>query len=183
MLKNLIIHNSTLLFAQNGYSKTSIQKIADSCETSQTNVLYHFKTKKNLFEACLNTAINNNKKNIERFKSKDPKEKLINFLNTYVNWALESPHECQLFLLMFYFSSNDKNFLKLSEKVTKNGEISLKKYLLDLDLKGSSINEVVLFIQSYIHGVMFNILGREDKIRVFESYKNSLNTLIDSFFL
>jgi len=37
-LKSLIISNATFLFAQNGFNKTSIQKIADTTKTSQTNV-------------------------------------------------------------------------------------------------------------------------------------------------
>lgn len=52
-LKKAILLNATQLFAENGFSKSSIQKIADASYTSQTNVLYHFKTKKKLFEECL----------------------------------------------------------------------------------------------------------------------------------
>jgi len=180
-LKSLIISNATFLFAQNGFNKTSIQKIADTTKTSQTNVLYHFKTKKVLFEACLLNAISKNRQILLKYKSKSKFDSLIHLLNTNVNWAIKSPHECQLFLLMFYFASNDEHFLKLSTRLSADGQNLLKEYLSTFSFKsGFDLESTSSILQSYIHGVMFNIISRKDK-SIKANYKNNIENIVLNF--
>ena len=180
-LKSLIIKNATFLFAQNGFNKTSIQKIADTTQTSQTNVLYHFKTKKVLFEACLLNAISKNREILLKHNSKSKFDSLIHLLNTNVNWAIKSPHECQLFLLMFYFASNDEHFLKISTRLASAGQNLLREYLTPFKFKaGFDLESTSLILQNYIHGVMFNIIARKDK-SIKTNYKNNIENIVLSF--
>ena len=47
--KKKIIETSIKIFAKKGYDQTSVQEIADKCGLSQTNVFYHYKSKKKSF--------------------------------------------------------------------------------------------------------------------------------------
>ena len=181
-LKDLILLNATTLFADNGFSKTSLQKIADASNTSQTNVLYHFKTKKLLFESCLFKAIKKNRSILKVRKFDSDKEALLFLLDTNIQWATHFPKDCQLFLLLFYFASNDDYFQKLTAKITFEGKILLKSYVDKLDLNESfSSEQAVSLLQNYIHGVMFNIIAQKDP-KIVCSYKESINSLIGHIF-
>jgi len=52
----LIIAAAEAVFAERGYEGTTIQAVARKAKTSQANVIYHFKTKKNLYVAALRAA-------------------------------------------------------------------------------------------------------------------------------
>lgn len=181
-LKNNILSNATRLFAENGFSKTSIQKIADASNTSQTNVLYHFKTKKKMFEECLYVAIAKNRDILSKHKKTSDKENLLFLLNTNVSWATESTKDCQLFLLLYYFSSNDEYFKDISCKIAKNAETLLMSYSKNLKPKnGFSQRSACSLLQNYIHGVMFNITARGNT-SIEKDYKANIKILIDQVF-
>ena len=55
--RDAIIGAATELFADKGFSGTSVQEIADAAGTHKTTVLYHFATKDALHEAVLDRAL------------------------------------------------------------------------------------------------------------------------------
>lgn len=55
--REAIIEAATELFADKGFSGTSVQEIADAAGTHKTTVLYHFATKDALHEAVLDRAL------------------------------------------------------------------------------------------------------------------------------
>lgn len=62
MLARVSHHDSILraaleLFAHRGIDATSLVEIADQAETSKANVLYHFGSKDNLLDACLEDSV------------------------------------------------------------------------------------------------------------------------------
>ncbi|MCT4641624.1 MAG: TetR/AcrR family transcriptional regulator [Bacteriovoracaceae bacterium] len=180
-VKDSIIQKTIELFATKGYAKTSIQKIADECKTSQTNVLYHFKTKKKLFEACLEFSLLNSRnilfKNLKEASS--DYERLKTLLDMSIHWAKEYPDQASLFLLLFYFSSYDKSFNELKKHYVKRGLDILYEYLENLNLvEGVSLEEFAHFIQKYVHGVMFNMICSDEQDILYKNYLSSLENLI-----
>lgn len=181
-VKRTILSNATKLFAENGFNKTSIQKIADASNTSQTNVLYHFKTKKMMFEECLYVAIAKNRAILDRHEKKSDKENLLFLLNTNVRWAIESTKDCQLFLLLYYFSSNDEYFKSITSQISKNAEELLYKYTDRLKPKnGFTQQSACALLQNYIHGVMFNITARGES-SIEANYRLNIKLLVDQVF-
>jgi AcrR family transcriptional regulator len=181
-LKKKILSNATKLFAQNGFNKTSIQKVADASNTSQTNVLYHFKTKKKMFEECLYVAIAKNRAILDGYKKRSDKESLLFLLETNVKWAINSTKDCQLFLLLYYFSSNDPYFKAITKKISMNAEELLLSYIENLKpINGFTHKSACSLLQNYIHGVMFNITAKEDD-SIEQNYNENINLLVSQIF-
>lgn len=127
-------------------------------------------------------AIANNRSMLEKFKGGSSKKRLLFLLDTNIKWAIETPKSCQLFLLLYYFSSNDSYFKGVTKKITANAEKLLVSYSKDLKPKnGFSHKSACMLMQNYIHGVMFNITARGESV-IEKNYKENIKLLVNQLF-
>lgn len=182
-----IIDNALMLFSQKGYHQTSIQEIADCCNISQTTVLYHFKSKKNLFKSILDLSIKSNRAYLARFISKESAaiEILKVTLKANVEWAMVYPEQAKVLLLLFYFSSTDTKLKALTEEIINGGRELVLTALVNLDKDENissllSLRELCVVIQQYVSSVIFQILASDNKSETKENFDKSIDRFLNS---
>jgi AcrR family transcriptional regulator len=185
--KDNIITNSISLFALKGFDKTSIQAIADKSGLAQTSVLYHFKNKASLFEACLDYVVLNNRSSVneEDFAKADPFGKLILRLDANAKWALDCPEQAGVLMLLFSFASTDTALKKNATNILDAGrELAinhLREIHEDNPLNSNlSLERLSEIIQQYVNAVIFQILCRDDAQNVYEKFKSDLNHTVNA---
>lgn len=185
--KEKIILNSISLFSEKGFDKTSIQAIADKTGVAQTSILYHFKNKALLFEACLDYVIKNNRSSVDedKFVQADPMGKLLLRLDANAKWALDFPEQAGVLMLLFSFASSDEQ-LKINATNILNGGCALAlEHLKEIHeyepIKSNlSLERLSEILQQYVNAVVFQILCRDDSVSVYEKYKSDLQTFVNA---
>ena len=187
LAKEKIIQKSIELFSKQGYDGTSVQQIADACGLSQTNVFYHFGSKRKLFEQIVHKVISHNREIIAKFRI-DKHNKLTNlnkFIQGNVYWAYKYSHEFQIIMLLLYFSNSSPIFKKVSTQIYENAARMVAD-LIDV-LKEQNISrsnksslDLARIIQQYINGVQYQVVARNDGKLVMENYQKNLPFLLDS---
>jgi AcrR family transcriptional regulator len=127
-----ILSKSIKLLAKHGMAETSFQLIADACGLSQSAVLYHFKNKNLLIEACLESiAINNFTIVSSKLNPKDTAlERLEKHFHGNLEWADNYGAEAQLILLIYYLASFNARFAKIYSTILGRARTRIAEILL-----------------------------------------------------
>lgn len=64
--RQLITRKATALFKVKGYDNTSLRDVARAADMTLSSVQYHFKSKENLFRACIDVAVNRARRSLGR---------------------------------------------------------------------------------------------------------------------
>lgn len=176
-----IISASIKLFSKQGYDGTSVQEIADICGLSQTNVFYHFGSKRKLFEYTVHSVIEHNRNIIENFKEErdGPLGKLKKFIRGNVEWAYKYSSEFQIIMLLLYFSGSMAKFKVLSTQIFENAVSVVASQIQELKDMGIcrsplSSTDLARMIQQYINGVQYQVVSRQDGHLIYENYQKNL---------
>lgn len=102
-VKNAIYDSAIALFAENGFSATSIKDIAERAKVTKAMVHYYFESKEKLFDSIMSSALemfDSSFKEIEseKYINSDIKIKINAFIQTYIQNYIENPEISKIFL-------------------------------------------------------------------------------------
>lgn len=183
-----IISVAITLFSKQGYDATSAQQIADECGVSQTNIFYHFGSKRKLFEHAVHWVIGHNREIISNIQQKSKTgayEEFIGFIQGNVLWAHKYPNEFQMIMLLLYFSASSSKFKKLATEIFENAANILAQKIDGLKANRTITSEMssldlARIIQQYINGVQYQVCSRQDGSTVFKNYEKNLPYVLQS---
>lgn len=128
-----IIRTALGLAARHGFAETSFQMIADELKLSQSAVMYHFASKNELVEELIKTIISHNHETVAGLMdpADDAGRRLLKYCLGNLLWALNyRKDEGQILILLYYFSSREKNFSELFERMMAGGRERIIEHLL-----------------------------------------------------
>ena len=105
ILKQKIVATAIEEFARNGYAETSIKAIAAASDIGQTALLFHFKSKLNLFTEAVYSIVASN---VEMFAKgikdeDDGRARLVTYFKINARWAVEMPHHAEIMTTVYHF--------------------------------------------------------------------------------
>lgn len=135
-----ILEVAAWIFATKGYEGASMREMAEALHITKAALYYHFKSKEEIFNACLHDTFEGMVSGFEQMADSDESiwVKLEALITGYGSFAEKRPHTFKLFKLMFsrnfdreidkknfekYFLRIQSAFRKVIEKGVKNGEI------------------------------------------------------------
>jgi AcrR family transcriptional regulator len=114
-----ITETARQLFAERGYQQTSIQKVADTAQFSQSAVMHHFPTKTKLFSAVINQMVEDNNKITKELQN--PKDnafdRLMKHFEINYRWGIEDHYNSQIITGLLFFASYDEEFTKIHKSI------------------------------------------------------------------
>lgn len=131
--KEKIVANAKILFAQKGFSASSMDELALMCNLNKAMIFYYFKNKQNLYESVAQEILKEiySKIKKENANYQKPIDKLDNFIKTYASFACAHPYFPALLLKELSTSGaviSENLFLHMRElfalfsNILKNGE-------------------------------------------------------------
>ncbi|MCY7293884.1 TetR/AcrR family transcriptional regulator [Alteromonas sp. a30] len=95
-----ILQSATKMFAKVGFAGTRVQSIADDCGLPKANVLYYFKSKKDLYHAVLDQILTLWNSVFDKAEiDDDPAEVLSEYIREKMQLSLERPEASRVFAL------------------------------------------------------------------------------------
>jgi AcrR family transcriptional regulator len=183
-MKRLIRSAAMKMFLEDGYSKTSIRKIAESIEYSPGTIYLYYKDKDELLYEVQRDAFG---KLLEQFKAKakhkDPLKQLLQIGKVYVNFGMEHP---ELYDLMFIIRSP----MNVDEKLHEDNGGATYFYLIDCLkkcfekdlLRVNDIDEAGLQVWAMAHGlVSLNLRCRLKMLTEEKTVQQTLNDALENY--
>jgi len=148
-----IIREAIRLFARDGFAKTSVQAIADRSGVSQTNVLYHFRTKEGLVEGVIEYIAKHNHEVVLRNQrmEDDARERLKKHFEGNLEWGVRHKDEAQILILLYYMGTFNQQFSSLylglqktaRERIETLLHAGLREGLFNFRLRPSQMSELL----------------------------------------
>ena len=103
------------LMAKHGYQGTSMQRVADEVDLSQSAVMYHYPAKLDLFRGVLAIMTDENQELAAEREdpSLDGLQRLYNYFDVNYEWGVEAKYNAQIMTCLFQFATYDPDFRKL----------------------------------------------------------------------
>ena len=148
--RSAIISAALELFAKKGFSATTADEIAKKAKVSKGLIFSHFLTKENILLAILDDEIDRFLPKFDQNdEARDPKEKLISFINGWLRLLEKEP----LLVLLSLRLNLDESWRKILRKKGKQYvEIYLKRMRALLVQAGSKKPD----LDCYLIGVLFD---------------------------
>ena len=148
--RSAIISAALELFAKKGFSATTADEIAKKAKVSKGLIFSHFPTKENILLAILDDEIDRFLPKFDQNdEARDPKEKLISFINGWLGLLEKEP----LLVLLSLRLNLDESWRKILRKKGKQYvEIYLKRMRALLVQAGSKKPD----LDCYLIGVLFD---------------------------
>jgi AcrR family transcriptional regulator len=177
-------------FSDKGFENTSAQDIANLCGVSQTTIFYHFKNKKVLFSEILKYVISNNRAIFEKEtnQDEDPFDKLKLLLRSNVEWCFNYPEQASILLNLYTFAIADEEAKVLATKTIARGRDLVFELIKDISQDKQiklnyDIEYLATIIQQYINAVLFQMLVRVDKRKVYDEFHLNLDKFLKNLIL
>ncbi len=92
--KKLILDCATELFSKKGYSRTSMDELANLCDLNKAMIFYYYDSKQGLYEAVIVEVLDEIYETIikENENHKTPSQELESFIKTYASFASSHPY-------------------------------------------------------------------------------------------
>jgi TetR/AcrR family transcriptional repressor of nem operon len=133
-----VIKTAITLFSKKGFMDTSFQEIADHCGMTQSNLLYHYKNKANLFKETVSYIVQNNHAIVTQTMSKadNAKTRMEKHFKGNLSWCVSHKEEAQIVLLLYYFSTFDPVFSELYQNILNAAINRIEEYILSGQREG-----------------------------------------------
>ncbi len=93
-----ILDSATHIFSKYGFRGSTIDQIAQMADMSKPNLLYYFKTKKNIYQAVLKRTLNIWLRSLKEWKvTGTPKEILTHYIHRKMEFSRDYPAASRLF--------------------------------------------------------------------------------------
>ncbi len=156
--KNKVLEVATMLFAKNGFEKTSITNICTEAKVSKGLVYHHFKSKESiLIEIFTQTTEQMGEMNMKSESSLSPKIQLQQLIESIFSQLKQDKQLFQFNLNMMFQPTTRKI---LSEQIEKRASIlfnSVKTIFDQISLEKSTILSYIFIAE--IDGVALNYLS------------------------
>lgn len=156
-----ILDAAVRLLAKRGYEGTSFQMIADALGLTQSAVMHHFPSKRELIDAAVEAAVSRNRATVEslaRFDD-DAARRLLNFCRGNMLWAVRYREDAQVLALLYYLACHDKDFAKNLYQAVERGRLVIARHLLAGRREGvfefsAPVEEAARLLQDCVIGAM-----------------------------
>lgn len=147
--------------------------VADHCHTSQSNVLYHFKTKEILLKALLEKISQNNFDLVSKAMKPefDAFKRICVHFEKNLEWAIKFPEEAQVIIFVYSEATHLKEFSLIFKEILDRAQGRILEYLLAgvrEKIFHASIPPVILakILHNVLVGKFINLVsGREAGIK------------------
>ncbi len=97
-LREHIIDAATRLFAERGFSATSIREVVEACSCTKPSLYYYFENKETMFSEIVNIHLRESDRMIEALTDEGgtTREAIKSVLTTFANWAENNPFAMRL---------------------------------------------------------------------------------------
>jgi AcrR family transcriptional regulator len=174
--KDGILHSATLLFARLGYKDTDVQQIADDLEIGKGTIYRHFLTKKDLFLATVDRAMEKLEEFIEKRIGK-PEDDILTIkhsIKAYIEFFRLYPEFVELFVQERSEFRTRESSSYLSHRAKRDFKWRAVFHRLHEQgrLRCSNVDLVIDTITNLLYGIMFT--------KLFQANTSSLEDLADS---
>lgn len=156
-----ILDAAVRLLAKRGYEGTSFQMIADALGLTQSAVMHHFPSKRELIDAAVEAAVGRNREIVASLArvEDDAARRLLNFLRGNMLWTVRHREDAQVLALLYYFSCHDKDFAANLRRIVEAGRGIIVRHLLAGRREGAfrfelPVEELARMLQDGVIGAM-----------------------------
>lgn len=161
-----ILHTATHIFAQNGYTKTDLQVVADALQISKGTIYRYFPSKRELFFAAVDQGMqslleitDNAMQNIA-----DPLAKMAAGIHRYLTFFDEHPELAELLILeRAEFKDRKKStYFDYDDRVTPIWTAVFQHLIEEGRIRNTPIHRILDVIGNVLYGTMFTnfFMGR-----------------------
>ena len=117
--RNLIVEAAIDVFAEQGFSGATLDRIADHAEMSKTNLLYYYKSKSELYHATIEATLDIWLDSLARLDPNgEPEEELRRYIREKIEFSRDNPTASRLFANeILHGADRSKDILKRRLKV------------------------------------------------------------------
>ncbi len=167
--RNRLMKAAIELFAEKGYSATSVREIVRRAEVSNPVLYYHFNSKEGLFLAALAEAERDFLARLEEsLHGRSLEERVVSILETYFDFANENPEYVRIGFQALFGPKGSHPEFKWSVFIEKERSILAKVFQgsdPNASLEGAALEDAVLYLQAVVTFITIRrALGRIDKL-------------------
>lgn len=164
--RSRILSASLKIINKKGWGGLSIPTVAQACQTSPANVLYHFKSREGLLSGLLEKiTLNNHAMVAKRLKPEmDALEKLFWHFQTNLEWARKYPEEAHVLIQIYSEASHNRAFTSVFIQMLERAQYRIYEHLVAGQLQGLFSQSVhCKTLAKYLHntlvGAFINVAG------------------------
>ena len=174
-MRQLILETATDLFLTNGIDNVSIRNIAGKIEYSPATIYLYFNDKDEIIEQLKNNFVDDFLSKLKEFGFiKDQFSKLVNFSNSWVEFAISLPNKYTIIFLEKPVSlQQDRIYLQLHEIVSECIHTNRLQRMPNQD--------ATILIMSYLHGLAMLAARLKINFKTTLELKEYLTSLISRF--
>jgi AcrR family transcriptional regulator len=173
--KKIILDCATELFSKKGYSRTSMDELADLCDLNKAMIFYYYDSKRGLYEAVIVKVLDEIYDTIvkENENHKTPLQELDSFIKTYASFASSHPYLPALLL---------KELSDSGSQIPQTLFAHMKKlYILFIDIMSRGVqkgcfNDVIPMIVYFMILGTLNLMVTTKPIRVKAQEMDEIDT-------
>ena len=117
--KDQIVQGALTVFAQNGYSDTTMDAIAEAAQVAKGTLYYHFTTKEELFLYVIEKGVKMLIDSVESAMNNEllaPEDRMISVLDEHLRFFSENRELC--FLLLSFFTGDENRDQMMARYLT-----------------------------------------------------------------
>ncbi|MEW6057755.1 MAG: TetR/AcrR family transcriptional regulator [Bdellovibrionota bacterium] len=182
-----VVKTSIALFSRKGFMGTSLQEIADQCGATQSNLIYHYKSKANLFKETVGYIVQNNHDIVVRAmrKEDDARTRIEKHFKGNLSWCVAHKDEAQIVLLLYYFCTFDPVFSEVYQKILKAAINRLEEYILAGQREGLFSNDIdtriaASILQDSLMGALVNVVAHPNPAEASKSLNQKWKVLFQT---
>lgn len=152
--RNTILESATELFAQKGYSASSIREISQAAGITKPVIYYHFRDKEHLYQELMMDMFNQTSKNLLRLSKYrgSLRERLIDYVSSEFRNCKRDPNNIRLLFRMMFSPEGEYphfNFVKEFQRERKViadiiNEGKAKNYQADAEVMATALMGMIL---------------------------------------
>lgn len=165
-----LIEGAIKVFARDGLSKGSFDKVAQKCGVSRTLLHHYFKNPEDLLEKAVTYISHSLQVYVTdrmRKGSPDPADQLRRYVSSSLKWSEAHPNQARVWSLFYFYCTKSSHFSEIQKEISIGGQQRIRAMIeLGNQKKIWKIADVTLMsrkIQLLLTGAVVNYMteGRE----------------------